>query len=39
MNSSGMIKPKKDDCCVFCSHVDVSCPSIQMHRRVAEFAS
>lgn len=24
-----LLKPKKGDCCVFCSHGDVACPPIQ----------
>jgi len=24
-----LLKPKKDDCCVFCSYGDVKCPPIQ----------
>ncbi|WP_416208544.1 GDCCVxC domain-containing (seleno)protein [Fodinibius sp.] len=30
-NCSKIIKPKKEDCCVFCSYGDNPCPSVQKH--------
>lgn len=30
VNCKGIIKPKKGDCCVFCSYGTVKCPSKQM---------
>ena len=28
-NCGDLLKPKKGDCCVFCSYADVPCPPIQ----------
>lgn len=28
-NCGALLRPKKGDCCVFCSHGDVKCPPIQ----------
>ncbi len=28
-----VLKPKKGDCCVFCSYADVKCPTAQRNRR------
>jgi len=28
-NCSAMLKPKPEDCCVFCSYGSVSCPPLQ----------
>lgn len=28
-NCKVVLRPKQDDCCVFCSYGNVSCPSIQ----------
>jgi len=27
-----LIKPKDDDCCVFCSYADVPCPPVQVSK-------
>ena len=27
-----LLKPKKGDCCVFCSYGDVPCPPVQLER-------
>ncbi|MEI8113923.1 MAG: GDCCVxC domain-containing (seleno)protein [Bacteroidia bacterium] len=27
-----ILKPKKDDCCVFCSYGNISCPPIQANK-------
>ena len=34
-----LLKPKAGDCCVFCSHGDVPCPSIQEARGRGPMAS
>jgi len=31
-NCHSMLKPKKDDCCVFCSYGTVACPPIQLNQ-------
>ncbi|WP_275944163.1 MULTISPECIES: GDCCVxC domain-containing (seleno)protein [Gluconacetobacter] len=30
-----LLKPKRGDCCVFCSYGDVPCPPVQEHGRLA----
>ncbi|MCL5030450.1 MAG: hypothetical protein M1480_15675 [Bacteroidetes bacterium] len=32
-NCEEILKPKKGDCCVFCSYGSVPCPPVQMERR------
>jgi hypothetical protein len=32
-NCGAQLKPKKGDCCVFCSYGSVKCPPIQADRR------
>jgi len=31
-NCGEMLKPKKGDCCIFCSYGDVPCPPIQQQK-------
>jgi hypothetical protein len=31
-NCSEIIKPKRNDCCVFCSFGDTPCPPVQMNK-------
>jgi len=31
-NCKNILKPRKGDCCVFCSYGTVKCPSIQMEQ-------
>lgn len=33
------IKPKKGDCCVYCSYGDVPCPPIQVERQGGDVAA
>ncbi len=33
MNCHKVLRPKKGDCCVFCSYGTVPCPPIQIHGR------
>ncbi|MGV0923845.1 GDCCVxC domain-containing (seleno)protein [Empedobacter tilapiae] len=36
-NCKQILKPKKGDCCIFCSYRNMKCPSIQQNKKCCWF--